>query len=98
MPRKARRSRTQGRSRMPIRRAPEDADIRSFAAASAGCGAEGFVIRKDTHLLVGDLPGVARADRALRIAAHLELGEARGQRVVEEQAADQRLAAAHDQL
>ena len=41
----------------------------------AGRGAERLVVREHAHLLVGDLAGRARADRALRVAADLELCE-----------------------
>src|SRR3954468_14699968 len=63
-----------------------------------GRGAERLVVREDAHLLVGDRIGLARADRALGIAADLDLLERRGERVVEQQAADERLALADDEL
>src|SRR3954451_704056 len=59
-------------------------------------GAERFVVREDAHLLVGDLVGLPGAHRALRIAADLELGERRAERLVEQQSADERLARADD--
>src|SRR3954447_3892760 len=77
-----------------------DLDLRHEGSAAylAGGGAERLVVREDAHLLVGDLGGVPRADRALGVAADLELGGRRSQRVVHEQAADERVAGADDQL
>ena len=63
-----------------------------------GGGAERLVVREDAHLVVGDLVGLARADRALGVAADLQLGRRRGQRVVHQQAADERVARADDEL
>src|SRR5579872_7103223 len=61
-------------------------------------GAERLVVGEHAELLVGDLLGMARADRAPGVAADLDLGDPRGQRVVHEQPADQRIALAQDQL
>ena len=51
----------------PARRAP--------ATRLAGRGAERLVVGEHAHLLVGDLAGVTRADRALGVAVDLDLGE-----------------------
>src|SRR5687768_1706166 len=69
-------------------------DIGVSRLASARGRAERLVVGEDAHLLVGDLVGRLRADRALGVAADLELGERRAQRFVEQQTADQRLAGA----
>src|SRR3954454_13705898 len=60
--------------------------------------AEGFIVRELAHLVVGDVLRVARADRAVRVPADLQLGRRLLQGVVEHQAPDQRLARADDQL
>ena len=60
-----------------------------------------LLLRHAAELLVVDQLGDGRmvaAHRAFRIAAQLQLAEAHGQRVVQHQAADQRLADAQDQL
>src|SRR5204863_5159399 len=59
------------------RPAADDTGMRRFAGGSASPGAKSFVMREDAHLLVGDGIRLARADRALRVAAHLQLGECR---------------------
>src|SRR5919107_1669105 len=90
-------TRTASTSRSPPTEARRTGGILIFAISRVrltGCRAEGLVVREDAHLLVGDLVGGARADRAVRVAPDLELGERRAQRLVEEQAADQRLAGA----
>src|SRR3954449_9455369 len=61
-------------------------------------GAERLVVGEHAHLRVGDLARLARADPALGVAADLQLGRRRGQRVVHQQAADERLARADDEL
>src|SRR4051794_36256216 len=63
-----------------------------------GRGADRLVVREDAELVVGDRLGLARADRAVRVAADLELGRRRGQRVVDQQAADERVADADHEL
>src|SRR2546423_13785488 len=70
----------------------------SCGGALAGGGAERLVVGEHAELLVGDLVGVARADRAVGVAVDLDLGERRGERVVEEQTADRGLADPGDEL
>ena len=66
-----------------LRRAP--------SGPTPAAGAE-LVIGELAHLRLRDLLGVLAADRAIGVAADLELGEAGAECLVEEQAADQRLA------
>src|SRR3954454_9836798 len=65
---------------------------------SAGARAECFVVREVPHLVLRDLARIDRADRAVRIAADLELGEGGAECVVEEQAAVQGVARAGNEL
>src|SRR5436190_118388 len=65
---------------------------RECSAGGLDARAECFVVGEDAHLLVGDLLRGARADRAVRVAADLQLGRRLLEGVVEHQAADQRLA------
>src|SRR4051812_50082964 len=61
---------------------------------AAGAGAELLVVGELAHLRLREFLGVLTADRADRAAADLQLGEPRVARLGEEQAADQRFAAA----
>src|SRR5690606_24611375 len=65
---------------------------------SAGGGAECIVVGEDAHFLIGDAARFAGADRAFRVAADLEFGEAGAECFVEQEAADERLADAEDDL
>src|SRR5207244_12436612 len=49
-------------------------------------GAERLVVGEHAELLVGDLVGVARADRAVGVGVDLDLGERRGGAGVQEEA------------
>src|SRR5512132_42092 len=60
-------------------------------------GAEELVVRELAHLGRGNLLSIRAADRALGVPADLELGEAGPERVIEQQAPDQRLADAGDE-
>src|SRR3954468_6703844 len=75
-----------------------DLDVRHIRLTLPSRGAERLVVREDAHLLVGDVLGRPRADRAVRVAADLELGERRPEGLVEQEAADERLAGADDEL
>ena len=74
--------------------------VASSPAAAAGSGGRGG--RRDAaELLVVDQlgdGGVVAADRTVRVLAELQLAETHPQRVVDQKAADERLADPHDQL
>src|SRR3954471_16551472 len=72
--------------------------IVAIALTLARGGAERLVVGEHAHLLVADRVGLAGADRALRVAADLELRRRGAERVVDQQPADERVALAGDQL
>src|SRR5699024_5585738 len=88
-------------SRSPPTEGRSTGGMRIFAIAEgtlARRGAERLVVGEDAELVVGDLRRLARADRAFRVASHLQLGRRRAERVVDQQAADQRVTLADDEL